>query len=92
MIRDKRVIQLVVNPVLFNPVSKQIKVYTNLELRLEFSGEIKQVAAKPSLAFENIYKNTILNYNYFNNSMSSFYHSYVDNSMSNRDSFSLQMI
>ncbi len=38
IMRDLRMIQTVVNPIQYNPVTKQLKVYTDIQYRLNYSG------------------------------------------------------
>lgn len=61
-IRNQSVVRVEIHPIQFNPISKQLKIYTNLEIKLEFinptSDLIKNVGP-----FYKACKGAILNYN-----------------------------
>ena len=61
-LREFRIIQLELNPVWFNPVSKELKVYSNLKIELVFTGGILEEMKRPSKSFDKIYRSSILNY------------------------------
>ncbi len=68
VLRDYRIAVVTINPVGYNPVTKQLRVYTdiNFELRYEGSSELNNVTYHVqgiSKSFSNIYKQVIFNYN-----------------------------
>jgi len=65
VIRGHRVVFLKVNPVQANPVSRQMRVFSNIEVRLEYDrpGQITRVKRRiESRDFEEMLKGLILNY------------------------------
>lgn len=63
-LRDYRIVQIQINPIHFNPVSKEIKIYQNIKFKLDFgTPNIKPKADYPIPSnYKEIYKKTILNY------------------------------
>ena len=64
--REVRGVNLIVNPVQYNPVQNKIRIHKNLRISLKSSGRnsVNTISrSKPiSRAFEPIYKNTFINY------------------------------
>ncbi|MEO0225810.1 MAG: C25 family cysteine peptidase, partial [candidate division WOR-3 bacterium] len=69
VIRDYRVVPLLIQPVRYNPVTNELQVATQLRLELIYEG-ISSISRKeifrpaPSRAFEKIYRNFIINYDF----------------------------
>ena len=65
-LRDQRYVQVLVNPVQYNPVTGELKHYHYIKLQVSFSyprGRLSLSATRAeSLAFETVLQNTILNY------------------------------
>ena len=61
-LRDYRFIQLEVCPILFNPVTEELRVYHHLEVEVEFIGTEEGVVGTTRPGYEDIYKSTFLNY------------------------------
>ena len=64
--REVRGVNIIVNPVQYNPVQKKIRVHKNLQISISSENQRSanpMVGQKPiSKAFEPIYKNTFINY------------------------------
>ena len=59
--RDLYTVDVRLNPVRYNPVSKELRISSNLKIKIKFKGTAQ---AKPIIdqAFEEIYKRTVANY------------------------------
>ncbi|UCG61661.1 MAG: T9SS type A sorting domain-containing protein [Candidatus Zixiibacteriota bacterium] len=67
--RDVRVVTLKVNPVRYNPVTGELKVCTEMTVRLDYSGisdiNVKTAPTKPIAPnYARMYRSAVLNYNY----------------------------
>ena len=66
IMRDLRIVAVNINPFQYDPVSKELKVYTNIEIVIQTDGSggenIKRGNTKISRSFEPIYRASILNY------------------------------
>ncbi|MDO9576506.1 MAG: C25 family cysteine peptidase [Candidatus Cloacimonadales bacterium] len=66
IMRNLRIVAVTINPFQYDPVSRELKIYTNIDLVVNCTGSggenIKRETTKISRAFEPIYKSTILNY------------------------------
>lgn len=67
-LRNFRVARVIVHPVQYNPVTKQLKRFVHLKLRIRFQqdagtgGQVWTPLSDPDPCFEDVYKNLILNY------------------------------
>jgi hypothetical protein len=69
VIRGHRILLLKTNPVQYNPVSKELKVFSNLEIRIKYSrpAQIRRIDRRLiSTPFEETLERTILNYKALN--------------------------
>ncbi|KAA0003511.1 MAG: hypothetical protein FE048_01360 [Thermoplasmata archaeon] len=63
--RDLSIINLQVNPVMFNPSTGELKIYDHITVELQFSGGINgEKVVSPT--FARMYESIILNYDYLN--------------------------
>ena len=67
VMRDYRIAVVTINPVQYNPVLKQIKVYTDINFELKYEGysginNISYPSQGITKSFSNIYKQVIFNY------------------------------
>lgn len=65
IIRGHRVAFLKVNPIQYNPVKKELKIYSKIEVQIKYDKPAQVERIKPSLvspAFENLLSNTVLNF------------------------------
>ncbi|MCH5376899.1 MAG: C25 family cysteine peptidase [Planctomycetes bacterium] len=65
VIRGHRLVFLKVNPVQFNPVTRELDLYSNIEVQLRFNrpGQIEEVPDRiQSSAFEALLQNAVMNY------------------------------
>jgi len=66
IMRDFRVVRLTVNPFQYNPQTKELKIYRNMKIKVEFNGfqadNQKLIHHKKSRAFEPLYRSAIINY------------------------------
>ena len=68
LIRDQRVAQLKIQPIQYNPRLSQLKIYQELQIRIDFnqpatSGSHTIATYKPSRPFEELFQTRLLNYN-----------------------------
>ncbi|KPJ51628.1 hypothetical protein AMJ39_09575 [candidate division TA06 bacterium DG_24] len=63
IMRDLRLVQLVVYPLRYNPVRRELRVYQNLEVDIVFTdegaNEKAAARARPSAAFEDLYRSVV---------------------------------
>ncbi|KPJ52023.1 hypothetical protein AMJ39_08820 [candidate division TA06 bacterium DG_24] len=66
IMRDLRLVQVVIYPVRYNPARRELHVYQNVEIEIEFtddgSNEKTLVRRRPSAGFEDLYRSLVLNY------------------------------
>ena len=64
IIRGHKIIAIEINPIQYNPVKKQLKVYSNIKIKLKYNLQNKKAQnIKGSIAaFENILESMIINY------------------------------
>jgi len=63
-LREYRIVQLQIYPIWFNPTSKELKIYEEIRIKLEFSDVEKcNTGVISKNLFGKIYEKTILNYN-----------------------------
>lgn len=65
--RDYRVAMVVINPMQYNPAERKLKVYSEIEFELEYTGvnttnNVTRSNPSESKSFEKMYENLILNY------------------------------
>lgn len=61
-IRNQRILRLKLFPVQYNPARKAVKYYTEITVEVDFTGGEKTEGMMERDLFENVYKETILNY------------------------------
>ena len=68
VMRDYRVVQLILYPVRYNPYRSQLIVYREVLVEIEYAGEnitnAKEITPKLSFAFDPLYRNLIVNYEF----------------------------
>ena len=68
IMRDYRVVNVTINPFSYNPQTKELTIYQNVEIEVETNGKagenIKVTNRNKSKVLQNYYNSTILNYKY----------------------------
>ncbi|KPK68711.1 hypothetical protein AMJ82_07495, partial [candidate division TA06 bacterium SM23_40] len=66
IMRDLRLAQLVIYPLRYNPVRRELHVYQNVEVEVVFTddgtNEKGMMRRRPSASFEELYRSLVLNY------------------------------
>ncbi len=66
IMRDIRIIPLIIKPFIYNPLDKELAIFSNIDVTITTSGRdglnIKERNRKISSAFEKLYKAVVLNY------------------------------
>ena len=78
ILRDYRVASLIMYPFQFDPIKKELTIYSNIEFEILYNFEEETINPKQgnrptSKAFESIYSSSILNYDIVNNNRSGEY-------------------
>lgn len=60
-LRDQRVAEVLIYPISFNPVLKQLEIYTDITLTISFNNPTSEINKNTGI-FNNVAANTILNY------------------------------
>jgi len=60
--RNQRIIRLKIFPVQYNPLRKTVRYYSDITIAVDFSGEEKTEGRIEKDLFENVYRETLLNY------------------------------
>ena len=78
ILRDYRVASLIIYPFQYDPIKKELTIYSNIEFEILYNFEEETINPKQgnrpvSKAFESIYSSSILNYDIVNNNRSGEY-------------------
>ncbi len=75
IMRDFRVVPLIINPTQYNPSTNELRVYSNIEVEVVASGDASinpKIRTRPTIsrAFEKVYQNMIANYDHLRDNYS----------------------